>query len=363
MKDDERFMAEALAEARQGVGRTSPNPAVGAILVKDGRIVGRGFHRSAGAPHAEVEAIVHGAGKARGATLYTTLEPCNHQGRTPPCTEAILAAGVRRVVVGSGDPNPAVVGGGLRRLRARGVQVARGVLQAETDHLNRAWLFYVTHQQPYVTLKVALSADGKLAAADGSSRWISSPQSRVRAHALRAEADAVLVGAGTVKHDDPRLTARMKGARSPLRVVLDGRASTSPRTRALRPPALLLTTRGRPARYPGVPGLDVERLPSRRGHPGQVDLDAALHLLAGRGVVSLLVEGGADVLTQFLLADRWNSLVLFVAPKLLGARARGFFLADLGPSIGDALELGAFRVEQSGPDALLIVERAAPRPL
>jgi diaminohydroxyphosphoribosylaminopyrimidine deaminase / 5-amino-6-(5-phosphoribosylamino)uracil reductase len=354
MTVDELFMTEALMEARKGLGRTSPNPAVGAVLVKGDRIVGRGFHRSAGTPHAEVEAILRAGTAAKGATLYTTLEPCNHQGRTPPCSDAILIAGVRRVVVGSDDPNPMVEGGGIRRLRGRGVQVVRGVLRAETDRLNRAWFFFVTHGQPYVTLKVALSADAKLAAADGSSRWISSAHSRRRSHALRAEADAVLVGAGTVKSDDPRLTARLKGARSPLRVILDGKSSTSPRARALKPPALLLTTREHPGRYRGV---KIERVRAKRGQPGEVDLGAALQILARRDIVHLLVEGGAHVLTQFIELDLWNRLVIFVAPKLLGTRATGWFLADLGRSIDRARDLGAFRVEQSGPDALLIVER------
>jgi diaminohydroxyphosphoribosylaminopyrimidine deaminase/5-amino-6-(5-phosphoribosylamino)uracil reductase len=354
MTADERFMTEALSEARKGIGRTSPNPVVGAILVKGGRVIGRGFHRSAGAPHAEVEAIVHAGSAANGATLYTTLEPCNHQGRTPPCTEAILASKVRRVVVGSDDPNPSVEGGGIRRLRARGVKVVRGVLRAETDRLNQAWFFFVTQRRPYVTLKVALSADGKLAAADGSSRWITSAHSRQRSHALRAEADAVLVGAGTVKSDDPRLTARLPGARNPLRVILDGKSSSSPKARALRPPALLLTTRDQPGRYPGV---EVERLRPRRGQPGELDLALVLQALAARDVVHLLVEGGAHVLTQFIELDLWNRLVLFVSPKLLGTRATSWFLADLGRSIDRARDLGAFRVEQSGPDALLIVER------
>jgi diaminohydroxyphosphoribosylaminopyrimidine deaminase/5-amino-6-(5-phosphoribosylamino)uracil reductase len=351
---DERFMALALEEAHKGVGLTSPNPAVGAVVVKSGRVVGRGFHRAAGSPHAEVEAIAHAGKAAKGATLYTTLEPCNHQGRTPPCTEAILGAGVRRVVIGSDDPNPSVEGGGIRRLRSGGVQVARGVLRAETDRLNRAWFFFVTQGRPYVTLKVAMSADGKLAAADGSSRWISSAQSRKRGHLLRAEADAVLVGAGTVKSDNPRLTARLPGARSPLRVILDGRSSSLPRSRALRPPALLLTTRDHPERYPGVM---VERLPPRRGRPGELDLGMVLQALARREVVSLLVEGGAQVLTQFIELDLWNRLFIFLAPKLLGSRAMGWFVADLGRSIDRARDLGACRVEQSGPDALLIVER------
>jgi diaminohydroxyphosphoribosylaminopyrimidine deaminase/5-amino-6-(5-phosphoribosylamino)uracil reductase len=360
MTTDERFMAAALAEARKGVGLTSPNPAVGAVLVRAGRIVGRGFHRHAGSPHAEVVAIGQAGKRARGATLYTTLEPCNHHGRTPPCCDAILAAGVRRVVVASDDPNPAVLGGGVRRLRKNGVKVERGVLREEADALNRAWFFCVTEGRPYVTLKVAISADGKLAAADGGSRWISSPQSRRKAHALRAEADAILVGATTVSRDDPRLTARIKGARSPLRVVLDGKGRTSPKARALRPPALLLTARNLAARYRGI---EVAQLPGKRGKPNEIDLRRALQLLARRGVVNLLVEGGASVLTQFLELGLWNRLVIFVSPKILGASAKGWFLADLGHSMRQARDLGAFRVRASGPDALLIVERQDRRAL
>ncbi len=293
--------------------------------------------------------------RARGATLYSTLEPCAHHGRTPPCTEAILAAGLQRVVVASRDPNPLVNGKGLRRLRAAGVEVEVGVGAREADHLNRAWLHFIRRGVPYVTLKVASTADGKLATSNGDSRWITSLAARDQVQSLRNEVDAVLVGAGTVEADDPRLTARLPGARSPLRVVLDGRLRTSPTARVFRPGHLLFTFEAVP---PGDPRT-IERLPTRRGH---LSLLQILRRLGRRGVVHLLVEGGADVLTQFIQHDLWDELLLYVAPKLAGPNGLPWFGGRSAARMPQALILGAFQARSVGPDALLTITRQPARP-
>ncbi len=355
------LMLLAVAEARKGLGRTSPNPAVGAVVVRDGRVVGRGFHRQAGCPHAEVVALRDAGRLARGSDLYSTLEPCDHQGRTPPCTEAILSAGLRRVVVGSDDPNPLVSGRGVRRLRAAGVGVVRGVAKAECDALNVEWFHFITTGRPYVTLKVAVTADGKLASGSGDSRWITGEAARRRVHELRALADAVLVGAGTIRQDDPQLTARIRGARSPLRVVLDGRLGTSPASRVYEPgaPGSVVfasneAARHAPARF-GSRGVDVLGLPARRG---RLALDRVLEALGRRGLVRLLVEGGADVHGQFLEHDLWNRLLLFVAPKVLGDRGIPWLRLPRGGRMAEAMTLGSFEVEKVGDDALLRIDRS-----
>ncbi len=209
----ERFMRLALREAAKGLGRTSPNPAVGAVLVKDGRVVGRGHHARAGGPHAEVVALRAAGARARGADLYTTLEPCDHQGKTPPCSVAILEAGVRRVFVGSTDPNPLVNGRGMARLRRGGLPVEQGVLAVECDALNAAWFTYITERRPFVTLKAAVTLDGRIATRTGDARWVTGEAARAWVHRLRDRVDAVLVGAGTARADDPELTTRLPGGR------------------------------------------------------------------------------------------------------------------------------------------------------
>jgi diaminohydroxyphosphoribosylaminopyrimidine deaminase/5-amino-6-(5-phosphoribosylamino)uracil reductase len=299
------------------------------------------------------------------ALRRATLEPCDHQGCTPPCTRAILAAGVARVFVGSDDPNPVVSGAGVRRLRRAGVDVVRGVARAECDALNIAWFHFITSGRPYVTLKAAITADGKLASGSGDSRWITGPEAREWGHRLRAEADAVLVGAGTVLQDNPRLTARTPGARSPLRLVLDGRVSTRPAHRvysSASPGALLVTTTRQLDRTASFErrGAAVLGLP---GKGGRIPLQQLLRALAKRGIVSLLVEGGADVHGQFVRSGLWDRLVLFVTPKLLGNQALPWLDLPGGRKMSDAVLLGSFTVEELGGEALLQVVRAqGPRP-
>ncbi len=318
-------MCIALDEARRGVGRTSPNPAVGAILVKGGRVVSRGHHRKAGSAHAEVVAIDAAGPRARGADLYTTLEPCDHFGRTPPCTQAILQAGVRRVVYASSDPNPLVNGRGLRRLARAGVKVIGGVLSAEADRLNRPFFKLIRERRPYVTLKVAATLDGQIATASGDSRWVSGPEARRRVHELRDRVDAVLVGAGTVERDNPRLTTRLPGGggRNPCRVVVDSRLRTSPRRKLFTKGsgtrvvvATLARATSPKARRLAAAGAEVWTLPARKG---RVDLRALVARLGREGYAHLLVEGGAEVFGAFLEGKLADELWLFVAPKLAGA--------------------------------------------
>ncbi len=319
-------MRLALAEAEKGRGRTHPNPAVGALVVREGRAIARGHHEKAGLPHAEVNALRRAGARARGADVYVTLEPCNHQGRTPPCTEALIAAGVRRVYFGSRDPNPAVRGHGADRLRRAGIEVHGRVLGEECDVSNEAWFKFITAGLPWVVLKAAVTLDGKLATRTGESKWISSEESRRLVHRWRDRLDAVLVGAGTVRADDPRLTVRgIRGGRNPLRVVL---GTIPPRARMLREPGETVVERG--------------------------PLRGVLRRLAKRGITSVLVEGGAFVHGAFLKSGLWNELRLFIAPKVFGAEAPSW-AGFKGPSIAD-LELRS--VEQVGPDALLIVRPA-----
>lgn len=352
--DLERHMRSAIREAAKGLGRTSPNPAVGAVVVKDGRVVGRGHHARAGGPHAEVVALRAAGERARGADLYTTLEPCDHTGKTPPCSAAILEAGVRRVFVGSSDPNPLVNGRGVARLRRGGVAVEQGVLAAECDALNAAWFTFITEGRPFVTLKVAVTLDGRIATRTGDARWVTGEEARAWVHRLRDRVDAVLVGAGTARTDDPELTTRLPGGkgRDALRVVLDSRLTLPARLRLLHPrspaPTLVAHASARARRV----GPGVELLRCRRGRGG-VDLRDLLAKLARRGVTHLLVEGGAHVHAAFLEAGLVDRVAAIVAPRILGADGIPLS-AGRGPArMDDALRLEQVEVERLGDDVLV----------
>jgi diaminohydroxyphosphoribosylaminopyrimidine deaminase/5-amino-6-(5-phosphoribosylamino)uracil reductase len=354
-------MREALAEAAKGLGRTSPNPAVGAVLVKAGRVIARGHHARAGGPHAEVVALRQAGPRARGADLHTTLEPCDHFGRTPPCSLAVTEAGVRRVFVGSVDPNPLVNGKGIARLRAAGVEVVTGVLGKECDALNAHWFTWITERRPYVTLKAAVTLDGRIATRTGDARWVTGEEARAWVHRLRDRVDAVLVGSGTALADDPRLTARLPGGggRDPLRVVLDTELALPRRLALFRggPPTLVAHAVARPR--PAPPG--VELLRCRRG-PGGLLLRDVVEKLAARGVTHLLVEGGARVHAAFLAAGLVDRMAVFVAPKLLGGDGVPL-LAGRGPArMADAIVLEGVTVERVGEDVLVTGAPARRRP-
>lgn len=322
---EREWMEQTLALGALGDAATSPNPRVGCLVVREGVVVGRGYHRAAGLPHAESLALAEAGALARGATLYVNLEPCAHHGRTPPCADLIVERGVRRVVAAIQDPNPLVDGRGFARLRGAGIEVTVGLMAEESRRLNDPFLHFHLEGRPLVTLKAAASLDGVTAATEGRARWISGEASRRFAHRLRLRHDAVLVGANTVRRDDPRLTVRLAGIREARwRCVLAPTLDLDPRARLFRVeagerPARIYAAAdapcGRDAEFAGR--AEIVRVP-RRG--GALDLDAVLADLARLGVQSLLVEGGARTHAAFLDACRADRLVLFLAPALFGAR-------------------------------------------
>ncbi len=352
------LMARALRLARRGLYGTDPNPRVGCVLVRDGQIVGEGWHRRAGAAHAEIEALAAAGERARGATAYVTLEPCCHQGRTGPCTEALIGAGVKRVVAAMHDPNPAVSGRGLAALERAGLTVEVGLLGAAAEALNPGFVRRMRGGRPWVRVKLAASLDGRTAMADGESRWITGAAARRDGHRLRARSSAVVTGVGTVLADDPRLDARDLEPRDelvqPLRVVLDGALRTPPGARLLAAPgALLACSRGADAGRAAAlraAGAELLELPDRGG---RIELAALLAALAERQCNEVLVEAGATLAGAFLEAGLADELIVYLAPLLLGERARP--LARL-PAIGtmaERLALGRARVRALGDDLRL----------
>jgi diaminohydroxyphosphoribosylaminopyrimidine deaminase / 5-amino-6-(5-phosphoribosylamino)uracil reductase len=317
MKGDSLYMKRAVALAAKGMGRTAPNPPVGAVVVKDGVIVGEGFHPRAGQPHAEVFALDAAGERARGATLYVTLEPCSHYGRTPPCTKAVIGAGITRVVVGSMDPNPMVAGSGIRILRENGIKVKVGVARRETGRLIRWYTHWMERKRPFVIAKAAMTLDGRIASPTGDSKWISSEESRAYVHALRNHVDAILVGIGTVLADDPRLTCRLPGGRNPLRVVIDPNFLISDAAQCLGERSIIFTAEDPDAR-PGVArsGARVVRL--ARDADGRFSWEEILNHLGSLGLHSVLVEGGGSILSSLIRSRLVDELLIFAAPRILG---------------------------------------------
>jgi diaminohydroxyphosphoribosylaminopyrimidine deaminase/5-amino-6-(5-phosphoribosylamino)uracil reductase len=357
---DQAYMRRALALAARSVGRTSPNPAVGAVLVRGGRIVGEGYHRRAGEPHAEVIALRNAGARAEGATLYVTLEPCCHrEKRTPPCVDAIEASGVRSVVMATSDPNPKVSGRGLARLRSKGITVRVGVLRERAIRLNEAYAHWITTGRPFVTLKIASTLDGKIATASGESRWITGPPAREVVHRLRSQVDAVLVGIGTVLADNPELTARGgRNRRSPHRVILDERLAIPLTAKVLVTRAgsttFVATTRAAAAarrRRVAAIGARVLVIKSRAG---LVDLEALIQRLGAMGITSLLIEGGSEVNAAALRAGIVNKVVIMLAPKLLGGRDAVGSIGGRSPRrLVDAAALRNLAVRRAGDDVIV----------
>ena len=324
MTADLDFMRLALREAKKGVGRTSPNPAVGAVVVKAGRVVGKGYHRKAGEPHAEVNALLDAGDEAKNATIYVTLEPCNHTGRTPPCTRAILAAGIARVVVGMADPNP-VATGGADFLAAQGLAVTRGVLAAQCEAINRPFVKHVTTGLPWVIMKAGMSLDGRIATHTGHSGWITGERSRAAVHRLRDRVDVILVGVGTALADDPSLTARLpKGmGHDPLRVVLDTTLRLPPTARMLRqgsaaPTWIFSGPTPDAARVRDLEAAGAVIKPVPLAADGAIELAAVLRELGRAQMNSVLVEGGGMVHGAFLRQRLVDEVNLYVAPSLIG---------------------------------------------
>jgi diaminohydroxyphosphoribosylaminopyrimidine deaminase/5-amino-6-(5-phosphoribosylamino)uracil reductase len=355
--DDEKWMKRVLCLAEKARGRTSPNPMVGAILVKGDKLVGEGYHAKAGEAHAEVVALQRAREEARGAILYLNLEPCTHYGKTPPCAPQVIEAGVKRVVIGMEDPNPLVKGKGIDILRRAGVDVEVGILEKECRRLNEAFCKYILKKEPFVILKAAVTLDGKIATRNGDSKWISGETSRRFAHKLRDQVDGVLVGIGTVLKDDPLLTARIRGGRDPYRIVLDSRLKISEEARVIGTPpskAIIVSTEL-------APRDRIERLEKRGvqilivdSKEGRVNLRSCLSKLREIGMMSLLVEGGSQVNGSFLDEGLIDKLLLFLSPKLIGDhQALGIFGGRGASNLQESTALKEIKTKRIGEDVLL----------
>ena len=357
--EDEQYMRRALDLARRGLYSTSPNPAVGCVLVRWGQVVGAGFHERAGEPHAEIFALREAGAAAAGATAYVTLEPCSHEGRTPPCVDALIEARVARVVVAMRDPNPAVGGGGMLRLAQAGIPCSMGLLEAEAAEIDRGFIMRMLHGRPWVTLKLGASLDGRTALANGTSKWITSEQSRADVQRLRARACAVVTGSGTVLADDPMLTVRdsqyeMRGRR-PLRVVLDTdlRTPVTAQVLCFARSALIMTRDDRsPLAQPlRAAGARIESVAvSDAGH---LDLDAVVSRLGELECNEVLVEAGPTLAGEFMRSGLVDELVVYMAPVLLGNAARGLFNLPALERMCDRCEFDWHDVERIGDDLRL----------
>ncbi len=350
-------MRAALRQARLALGLSSPNPAVGAVVVRGGTVVGRGHTQPPGGAHAEVVALAQAGEHARGATLYVTLEPCAHFGRTPPCTDAVLRAGVARVVAAMEDPHAIVAGRGFSRLREAGVAVDVGVCEAAARAHLEAYVKHVGSGMPFGLLKCALTLDGKIATRTGDSRWVSGEESRRWVHRIRQEMDAVAVGVRTVLRDDPRLTVRLpRKRRDPIRVVLDSQARTPTDARLFEPggPVLIACTERAPSERTRAlenRGATVLVLPEADGH---VDVGALFAALGARGITSVLVEGGGEVAASALAAGAIDKVLFFLAPRLVGGRDAPTPVEGLGAAtMAEALSLERLRVRRSGADVAI----------
>jgi len=355
--DDEKWMKRALRLAEAGRGRTSPNPVVGAVLVKRGKVVGEGYHAKLGEAHAEVIALRQAGERARGAVLYLNLEPCTHFGRTPPCVPQVMKAGVKRAVIGMKDPNPLVNGKGIEALRKSGLDVKVGVLGGQCQKLNEAFCKYILKKQPFVVLKVAVTLDGKIATRHGDSKWISGEASRRFVHRLRDQVDGVLVGIGTVLKDDPLLTARVKEGREPYRIVLDSRLKIPEDAKVFEhsPSEVILATTG------SAPREKIERLEEKGvrvlmidSKEGRVDLRTCLNKLGKMGLMNILVEGGSRINGSFLDEGLIDKFLLFLSPKCLGdPQSPGIFGGRGVSNLKEAVGLKEIKIKRIGEDILV----------
>lgn len=350
-------MAQALGLAERGAWTTRPNPMVGCVLVRDGEVVGEGFHQRAGGPHAEVFALRAAGERSRGATAYVTLEPCAHYGRTPPCALALIEAGVSRVVAAMADPFPQVNGGGFALLRNAGVEVSHGLMEAQARELNRGFLSRVQRGRPWLRLKFGASLDGRTAMASGESKWITGDAAREDVQRWRARASAILTGAGTVLADDPSLTARVIGDLDPpLRVVLDARLETLAMSKVRQGGAPTLYLHGEQLAPPELAGAEFAALPLVEG---RFDLEAVLRLLGERGINEVQVEAGATLSGAWLRAGLVDELLVYIAPLLLGDTARPL-LAGLGiETMAQRVPLELRELRQIGADLRLLLQPAA----
>ncbi|MDD4561557.1 MAG: bifunctional diaminohydroxyphosphoribosylaminopyrimidine deaminase/5-amino-6-(5-phosphoribosylamino)uracil reductase RibD [Syntrophomonadaceae bacterium] len=361
--ENEKYMQKALALAARAQGRTSPNPMVGAVVVKDNQVVGEGYHRKAGTPHAEVHALQAAGEAARGATLYVNLEPCSHYGRTPPCADAIVRAGVKKVVVAGLDPNPRVSGRGLKVLQDAGIETLTGVLEQEAQKLNLAFFKYIQTRTPLVSLKVAMTLDGKIATSTGDSRWISGAGSRKYVHQLRNVYDAIMVGIGTVLKDDPMLNTRLEdeNIRDPVRVIIDSkldlpRFSNIVKTARQQKTIVFCGQQADDARQEFLEeaGLTVIQLATDEE---KLPLEEVLQVLGEMEIMTLLVEGGGEINGYLIEKHLIDKVYWFIAPKIVGGRAAPTPVGGTGiPQLKDALPLKSMEIQRFDKDILIVAE-------
>ncbi|ATA19021.1 diaminohydroxyphosphoribosylaminopyrimidine deaminase [Gibbsiella quercinecans] len=369
MHNDEFYLARAFELARLGRFTTAPNPNVGCVIVRDGQIVGEGYHLRAGEPHAEVHALRMAGELARGATAYVTLEPCSHHGRTPPCADALAAAGVRRVVAAMQDPNPQVAGRGLYRLQQAGIEVRHGLMLAEAEAINPGFLKRMRTGFPYVQLKIGASLDGRTAMASGESQWITSPQARQDVQRLRAQSAAILSTSATVLADDPSLTVRWdeldsgtqrvyprENLRQPLRIILDSQNRVTPQHRVVNQPGATWLARLQPDAQSWPQEVEQRIFPA---HGGGIDLVVMMMQLAQSQINSVWVEAGAHLAGALLQAGLVDELIVYIAPKLLGDNGRGLCHLPGLQALADAPELVFSEVRQIGPDLRLRLKAKA----
>jgi len=347
-------MKRALQLARRGMGTVSPNPMVGAVIVRAGRIIAQGWHRRFGADHAEIDALKRASGGVRGAAMYVTLEPCCHWGKTPPCVDTMIEQGIKRAVIGTIDPNPLVDGKGAQTLKDHGIEVTVGVLEQAARKLNEVYFHYIRTGLPFITVKYAQSLDGRIATVQGNSRWISSERSRIFTHRLRAQHDAIMVGIGTVLVDNPLLTVRTVKGRDPLRIVLDSKLRIPPSAQVIRDDGrtLIVTTdeHGK-EKVAAIKKQGKEVLVVQKGANGRVGLRPLMKVLAGQGIASILVEGGAEVITSLLQEGLVNRMVVITAPLILGKGVEA--IGDLGiTDLDKAIKPSSCEIKRIGEDVV-----------
>jgi len=357
--DDSFFMKLALDLARGTLGQTSPNPVVGAVLVKDGQIIGMGAHLKAGEPHAEVHAIEMAGDQAIGSVLYVTLEPCSHYGKTPPCSDLVIKTGIKKVFVATTDPNPQVAGKGIERMKKAGIEVEVGMLQEEARDLNKVFFYNIQSGLPYVTLKSAASIDGKTATVTGESRWITGEEARLDVHHFRHQHDGIMVGVNTVLKDNPSLTTRLvEGGKNPIRIILDTHLRTPLDAKIItdqKAPTWIITgadvDRKREIQLSEL-GIEVMKMESQK-----ISIKEMLAALGKRGITSLFVEGGAEVHGSFLKERAFQQIITYIAPKLIGGKNAPASFGGQGiEQIGDAVSLNIIQVDLIGSDIRIIAE-------
>lgn len=354
---DEKYMEQALCIAQYAAGRTSPNPMVGAVIVRDGRVVGQGWHRQAGTPHAEVHALRQAGELAHGATMYVTLEPCSHHGRTGPCTEAVIDAGIKKVIVSMTDPNPLVAGQGIARLRDAGIEVIEGVMAAEAAKMNEVFIKWISTKKPFVVLKSAMSLDGKIAAHTGHSQWITGSKAREVVHQLRDRYDGILVGIGTVLADNPSLTTRLEiPGKNPLRIIVDSKARIPLDAEVITdglPTVIAVTSEASQGKLDSLRACGITII-TTEAKGGRVDLQQLFNILGEQGITSILVEGGASINASVIDENLVDKIKWFIAPKIIGGESAPGPVGGIGiADVNHAALFEEIKMESIGEDILI----------